>query len=87
MSDDAVAAVLQEVDRALQEVARLWAEERAEYDRLRARVAELEAAINPLASLPLWPEEFAAMGDRDLTIGEIRAARAALKDTTHEPSA
>ena len=58
-----------------------------EITRLRARVAELEAAINPLASLPLWPEEFAAMGDRDLTIGEIRAARAALKDTTHEPSA
>ena len=51
-----------------------------EITRLRARVAQLEAAIKPLASLPLWPEEVAAMGDRDLTIGEIRAARAALKD-------
>ena len=53
-----------------------------EIERLRARVAQLEAAIKPLASLPLWPEELAAVGDRDLTIGEIRAARAALKDTT-----
>jgi hypothetical protein len=61
----------------------------AEIERLRARVAVLEAALKPFAALPLWPD---AAGDlasefiesetdlAPVARNDIRAARAALKE-------
>jgi hypothetical protein len=60
----------------------------AEIERLRARVAVLEAALKPFAALPLWPD---AAGDlasefiesetdlAPVARNDIRAARAALE--------